>query len=242
MRVLKQIICFLVLSMLMLPSLSSADDREHENRFEVISSFAYPIAPEDSRNVYESLSLFGAKYKAVLQSAKYLNHAGVLKDYGSRSREIFFLAAAGLEVQILKSGMMNPGRFNTRIKAVVRLEDFTRAEIRNIELEKREEKFSWQEEMEQYIDQTIEPGREISRAYRYFRKKDWRIGIIFLDHLQKKYPGWDEIYAAKAIGFYALNKTEAMALALKKACELGSREACEDLEGFSGRNEKIKIN
>ena len=113
--------------------------------------------------------------------------------------------------------------------------------LKNIELEKQENKFSWQEEMEQYVYKTIEPGKEISRAYRYLRKRHTRLSIIYLNHLQKKYPNWSEIYFAKAIGFYATNKFEAMMNALKTSCTLGNREACEDFEGFTKHSKSIKI-
>jgi len=95
--------------------------------------------------------------------------------------------------------------------------------------------------MEQTVYKTIRPGEEISRAYRYFRKKEWRMAIIYLNHLQKKYPNWHEIYCAKAIGYYAENKPEAMVDALHSACSLGNNEACEDVKKFSEHHEIIKL-
>ncbi len=86
--------------------------------------------------------------------------------------------------------------------------------------------------MEQYVNKTIEPGKEISRAYRYIRKKERRIAIIYLNHLQKKYPNWSELYLAKAIGFYISNDIEGMMSALQMSCNLGNKEACDDLSFF----------
>ena len=218
-----------------------ADNGKIDNTFEIVSDYTYFTAPDDSREEYESLCLFGAKYKAVALSAKYLNHIGVLKNYGEKKKEIFCLVADDLKITIINKKLLDTGKYYTKIKTKIEVTNFTRAEIKNIELEKQENKFSWQEEMEQYVYKTIEPGKEISRAYRYLRKRHRRLSIIYLNHLQKKYPNWSEIYFAKAIGFYATNKFEAMMNALKTSCKLGNREACEDFEGFTKHSKNIKI-
>jgi len=235
------IICILSFLTVVCTPLCRADDGKVDNAFEIVSDFTYLIAPGDSQEVYESLCLFGAKYKAIALSAKYLNHIDVLKNYGEKKKEVFCLVADDLKITIIEKKRIDAKKYYTKIKTKIVITDFMRAEIKSIELEKQESKFSWQEEMEQYVDKTIEPGKEISRAYRYLRKKDRRIAIIYLDHLQKKYPNWQEIYFAKAIGFYALNKVEAMMNALKISCSLGNREACEDLEGFSEHPKGIQI-
>ena len=86
---------------------------------------------------------------------------------------------------------------------------------------------------EQPVMADIEPGRELARAYRYIRQRQWRIAIIYLDHLQKKYPAWGDLYLAKAVAFYGMNDPEDMKTALTKACRLDSREACSELQSFS---------
>jgi hypothetical protein len=235
------IICLLSYLTFIFPLLCMANNEKIDNTFEIVSDSTYFIAPNDSQKEYESLCLFGAKYKAVTLSAKYLNHIGALKNYGKKKKEIFCIVADDLKITVIKKKLMDTGKYYTKIKTKIEVTDFTKAEIKNIELEKQESKFSWQEEMEQYVYETIEPGKEISRAYRYLRKKDRRLSIIYLDHLQKKYPNWQEIYFARAIGFYAINKIEAMMNALKTSCALGNREACEDLEGFAEHRNGIKI-
>lgn len=235
------IICILSFLAFIFTPLCLADNGKIDNTFEIVSDFTYFIAPGDSREVYESLCLFGAKYKAIALSAKYLNHIDVLKNYGEKKKEIFCLAADDLKITIIEKKLIDGKKYYTKIKTKIVITDFIKAESKNIELEKQENKFSWQEEMEQYVYKTIEPGKEISRAYRYLRKKDRRIAIIYLDHLQNKYPNWQEIYFAKAIGFYALNNVEAMMNALKISCSLGNREACEDLEGFAEHHKGLQI-
>jgi hypothetical protein len=209
---------------------------------EIVSESTYRIASDESPEIYESLCFFNAKYKAVTTGAKYLNHIGMVKDYGESRKEIYCLVAENLTPSIIeKKESKDTNAYYMKIKAKLDLSDFTKAEIRNNEIEEQEGHFSWQEEMEQTVYEAIRPGEEISRAYRYLRKKEWRMAIIYLNHLQKKYPNWHEIYFAKAIGYYAENKPKAMVNALNSACFLGNNEACEDLRGFSEDHETIEL-
>ena len=219
-----------------------ADSGLTENMPEIVSESTCRAAPDESPDIYEALCFFNAKYNAVATGAKYLHHAGMIKDYGESRKEIYCLVAENLTPSIIeKKRLKNTDDYYVKIKTKLDLSDFTRAEIRNSEIEKQEEHFSWQEEMEQTVYKTILPGEEISRAYRYLRKQEWRMAIIYLNHLQKKYPNWHEIYFAKAVGYYAENKPEAMTDALNSACLLGNNEACDDLKGFSEDHEIIEL-
>ena len=218
-----------------------AEDYNDEDTLAIVSDYTYKIGSIDSQEKYESLCLFGAKYKAVVLSAKYLTHIGLLKTYGKKQKEIFCLAASELKISIIEKRLIEKeNSYYIKIKTAIKSTDFIKGEIKNIELEEEEKNFSWQEEMGQHAYKQIDPGQELSRAYRYLRKRDWRIAIIYLDHLEKKYPNWQEVYFAKAIGFYAMNSIEAMMNALKTSCSLGNREACEDIEGFLQYGESLK--
>jgi glutamyl-tRNA reductase len=103
--------------------------------------------------------------------------------------------------------------------------------------EKKEAKESFREEMEQSIFAEIDPGREIAKAYRLLREKKWRIAMIYLNHLEKKYPNWDSIYVAKAITHYILHEPVFMKKALNDACRLGNQIACDDLKNLKRVNE-----
>jgi len=176
--------------------------KDEEAALVIVSDYTYKIGAADSQKEYESLCLFGAKYNAVVLSAKYLTHIGLLKNYGKKQKEIFCLAASELKISIIENRLIENGTsYYIKIKATTKITDFIKGEIKNIELEKDEKKISWQEEMEQNVYKQIDPGQELSRAYRYLRKRDWRIAIIYLDHLEKKYPNWQEVYFAKAIRF-----------------------------------------
>jgi hypothetical protein len=94
---------------------------------------------------------------------------------------------------------------------------------------KKEAKESYREEMEQHVFAEIDPGRDIAKAYRLLREKKWRIAMIYLNHLEKKYSSWDSIYMAKAIAHDILNEPVFMKKAFNKACRLGNNRACNDL-------------
>jgi len=61
--------------------------------------------------------------------------------------------------------------------------------------------------------------------------------MIYLDHLEKKYPNWDSIYMAKAIAHYILHEPQLMQNALKRACGLGNPVACSDLKNLKNVRE-----
>lgn len=216
------------------PTVCLPGDEASGKIFEIVSESIYVISPSDSAEIYEALCLFNAKYKAVALTAKYLKHIGAMKDYGNQKNEMYCLVADNLKFSTIEKKLLGHKKYYVKIKTTLGLSDFMRAEIKDISLEQREHNFSWQEEMGQYVYKTIAPGEEISRAYRYLRKKEWRMAIIYLNHLQKKYPNWQQIYSAKAIGYCAENKPEAMKKSLKASCSLGDKEACEDLKGFLG--------
>jgi len=185
------------------------------------------------------LGLFGAKYKAVVLSAKYLTHKGLLENYGDKQKEIFCLAANEIKAVVIEKKLIDKeNSYYVKIETNIESTDFIRAEIQNLDLEKEEMNFSFKEKMGQDVYESIDPAQELSRAYRYLRKKYWRVAIIYLDHLEKKYPNWGEIYLAKAIGFYAMHNMQGMMDALKTSCSLGNREACEDLEGLRQSHNK----
>ena len=238
-----KIMCFLAAIIFFIPNLCFSEDDKNEDTLEIATDYTYKIGPGDSPKKYEALSLYGAKYKAVVLAAKYLSHKGLLENYGKKQKEIFCLAADELKSAVIAKKLIENGSaFYIKIKSKVNSIDFIRAEIKDLQLEKNEKNFSLQDKMEQQVSQSIDPAQELSRAYRYIRKMYWRIAVIYLDHLERKYPNWSEIYLAKAIAFYAMHEIQSMMDALGTSCSLGNREACEDIEGLlQSHNKDIKI-
>jgi hypothetical protein len=228
------ITCLLAALIFCMPNVGITDNEPADDTIAVVTDDAYKIGPGDSPEKYRALARYGAEYKAVVLAAKYLSHKGLLENYGKKQREIFCLAAKELKPAVIEKKLVDDGKtFYIKIKAKVSSIDFIRAEIKDLQLEKDERKFSLQDKMEQQVSSAIDPAQELSRAYRYIRKMQWRVAVIYLDHLEGKYPNWAEIYLAKAIAFYGMHETESMMEALKTSCSLGNREACEDIDGLA---------
>jgi len=231
--------CLLAAIFFFNPIFGFAEDDKNDDTLEIVTDYTYIMGPSDSPEKYEALGLYGAKYKAVVLSAKYLSHRGLLENYGKKQKEIFCLAADELKSAIIEKRLIENGSsYYVKIKSKVTSTDFIRAEIKDLELEKEEMNFSLYEKMEQHVYKSIDPAQELSRAYRYIRRMRWRIAVIYLDHLEKKYPNWSEVYLAKAIAFYAIHEIRNMMEALTSSCSLGNREACEDIDALTQLHEK----
>lgn len=211
-----------------------ADDQNREDTIKVITDYTYRMGEKDSKKESRALALFGAKLKAVNLAAKYLTHKGVLEHFGKKQSELLCLSTNEIKVSIINEIFYQDiHSFYFKIESEVTSIDFIKAQIKDLELEKIESGFSYSEKMEQHVSKSINPGEELSRAYRYIRKEQWRISIIYLGHLEKKYPNWGEVFLAKAIAFYGMDDIDKMVDSLKKACSLNNPEACNELHSFS---------
>jgi hypothetical protein len=214
-----------------LPGASLPEGVPNTRQAPVITAFSYHAGPKDTVATARALALFNAQYRAVAQSAKQLSEQGLLKNYGEQQMEIFCLVAGGLQLRILEQSFCEANSIYTiRIESDAALADFVMAEIKDAAYAKEEDQFSWQEKMDQAVSTTIEPAKELSRAYRYIRKHDWRIAVIYLDHLEKKYPYWDALFLAKALAFEGMDEKESAIRALASACALGDQEACRKVD------------
>jgi hypothetical protein len=208
-----------------------SDDAEHDVPMVLISEVSYHAGDTDILTKTRGLALFEARKKAVVLAAKEYMQKGLLKNYGKQEAEIFCLAANKIHIRVIdESYAEKKKKYAIKIKAEVFISDFMEAEIENQALEKEESDFPWKEEMEQHVTQSIDPGRELSRAYRYLRKDQTRIAIIYLDHLVKKYPNWGEVYYLRALGMQRMHYDDQMKQDLNKACSLDFHTACEALQ------------
>ena len=203
--------------------------------FEIETGGNYRMEAGSSVELAKKVALFTAKRKAADLAGRYLSRKSLIKVYELNRDEIYSLAAREIEAKILKEKRQTVGKISTyrvRIRATVQASDFIKAEMEDIKQEKKEAKESYQEEMEQHISAEIDPGRDIAKAYRLLREMKWRIALIYLNHLGKKYPNWDSIYVAKALNHYILHEPVLMKKALNKACRLGNQTACDDLKNI----------
>jgi hypothetical protein len=231
---LKKTITFFLLVMVLLhshPAVSRSGAAKDLQEMQTVTAFSYRAGPGDTRETTRALALFGAQHKAVLRSAESLARGGLPIDYGDKQREIFCLAADELQFRVMDESFSEKNdTYTITINAAVSLGAFVKAEIRNAALEKEEMQFSFQEEMEPVVPQAIDPAKELSRAYRYIRKHHWRMAIIYLDHLEKKYPHWGALFHAKAMGFKGMHETERAIASLSLACDLGNQDACMEIK------------
>lgn len=197
----------------------------------VTADFSYRIGPRDTPELARALALFGAKFAVVEQSADQLAKRGLLKSYADRQMEIYCLTAGQAAYSLIDASIdEKSGVLTIKISSRVTLADFVRAEIRNAALEEEELHFSWQEEMEPIVPPAILPAEELSRAYRYIRHHHWRKAIIYLDHLETKYPDWGDLFFAKGVGFEQMHEPVQAREAFSKACERGHPAACERID------------
>ena len=205
-----------------------------EEAFVVTTDFRYVCPGEAGGPKSKALAMFTDRHQAVQLAAKYLTHKGLLEHFQNKQGEIFCLAADEIETTVIEENFDRArGSYYVRIRAEINSLDFIQAQIKDLNLEKEEAAFSFSQEMEQPVLAVIDPGRELSRAYRYIRKKQWRIAMIYLGHLQKKYRCWGDLYLAKAIAAYGMNASAQMVEALDRACALGNQEACRERRGLS---------
>ena len=224
---------FILVVLLVLFSINGGVSAAEDDIFEMEVEGSYRMEAGGSTDLAKKMALFAAKRKAVDLAGRYLSRKSLIKVYELNRDEIYSLAAREIEAEILEEKRQTVGKisiYRVRIRARVQPSDFVKAEMEDTKQEKKEAKESFREEMEQRISAEIDPGRDIAKAYRLLREKKWRIAIIYLNHLEKKYPNWDSIYMAKAITHYILHEPVFMKNALNKACRLGNNTACDDLK------------
>ncbi len=114
------------------PGVSLSETDRDIQEMQTITDFSYHADSGDSLETARALTLFGAKYKAVLWSAEHLAGRELLQDYGDKQREVFCLVADELQSRIIdESFSKKNSTYTIKIKIAVSLRDFVRAEIRN---------------------------------------------------------------------------------------------------------------
>ena len=231
---------FIIVVLLILFSINNAASAAEKDIFEIETEGSYPMTIGSSKYFAREMALFIAKKKAVDLAGRYLLSKNLIGIHEQERDEVYSLTARGIQAEILEENQEVVGnitRYRLRVKARVHPSDFVKAEMEDYKQEKKEEKESYQEEMDQYLSSEIDPGKDIAKAHRLLREQKWRLLMIYLNHLVKKYPNWDSIYTAKATAHYILNEPIFMEKALNKACRLGNQSACDDLKNLNKLHE-----
>jgi len=227
---------YILAALLVLFSINGvATAAEEDDIFEIETEGSYRMSADPSVELAKKVALFIAKRKAVDLAGRYLSRKSLIESYELNRDEIYSLTARKIQVEILKEKRETVGKKSTyrlRIRSRIQASDFFKAEMEDIKQEKKEAKESYRAEMEQHISAEIDPGKDIAKAYRLLREKKWRIAMIYLNHLEKKYPNWGSIYMAIAITHYIMHEPVFMKKALQKACRLDNKMACDDLKNL----------
>jgi len=231
---------FIAVALLLLLPMNGIASESEKDIFEVETEGSYQFTVGSPPDLAIEVAFFNAKRNAVELAGRYLSRNSRIRIYELKKDEIYSLAAREIMAEILEEKRERVKTVLTnriRIRAQVKASDFIKAEMEDAKLEENEAKESYQEEMEQHISAEIDPGRDIAKAYRLLREKKWRIAMIYLNHLSKKYPNWDSIYMVKAIVHYVLHEPVFMKKSLSEACRLGNPIACDDLKNLKKLDE-----
>jgi hypothetical protein len=231
---------FIPIALLLFFSISDFASAAEDNVIEVEAEGSCQIADSYPIELAKSLALFTAKRKAVDLAGRYLSRRSLIEVYELDKDEIYSLAAREIAAEILTENRQAVGKssiYRVRIKARVRASDFVKAELEDRKLVESETHESYHEEMEQVVSAEIDPGKDINKAYRLLRERKWRMALIYMTHLEKKYPNWAAIHMAKALVYYVFHEPVSMKKALNKACRLGDNTACDDLKNIKKINE-----
>ena len=210
-----------------------SQDNSNNTTIELESEGVCLFKKGDSKQITKRLACFNAKKTAVELAGKYFKRKKLVEPYEHKKDEIYCILADEINEDIIKETWTSTGDISkcfVRIRVKITPVDFIRAEILNLEYEKKEAKRSLRKKMEPAISKKIEPGRDLAHAYRLLRKTQWRLSIIYLDRLEMKYPNLGDIHLAKSIAYYAMHEIEAVKTSLENACRLGTEEACDDLK------------
>lgn len=226
---------FILAAWLILFSIHGGVSAAENDIFEIETAGRYRMQTDTSVELAKKVALFTAKRKAVDLAGRYLSRKSLIESYELNREEIYSLAAREIQAQILEEKRETVNKISTyyvRIRSRIQASDFVKAAVEDTRQEEKESRESYYEEMEQPVSATIDPGRDIAKAYRLLREEKWRIAMIYLNHLGKKYPNWDSIHMAKALTHYILHEPAFMKKALKSACRLGNTTACDDLKNL----------
>jgi hypothetical protein len=206
-----------------------------EDSLEVVAEGKFQAQAGTTKKLARQIALFEAKKKAVESAGRYLAGKHLVLSYDQKKEEIYSLVTTKIHSKIIAENIEPSGdafNYYIRIRATIHSSDYIEADILDKQMEIKEVREPFKEELEPEVADKIEPGVDISEAYRLLRKEKLRPAMIYLDRLEKKYPNWAAIYMAKAMGFYLLHEPSNMKKELIRACKAGNENACDDLKSL----------
>jgi hypothetical protein len=206
-----------------------------EDSLEIVAEGKFQAPAGTAKKLARQIALFDAKRKAVESAGRYLAGKHLVLSYEQKKEEIYSLVATKIPSKVITENLETSGDtfdYYIRIRATIHSSDYIEADILDKQMEIEEDREPLKEELEPPITDKVEPGVDISQAYRLLRKEKLRPAMIYLDRLEKKYPNWAAVHMAKAMGFYLLREPSNMKQELIRACTAGSAGACDDLRSL----------
>ena len=206
-----------------------------DDSLEIISEGKFQAPAGSSEKLAKGIALFEAKKKAVESAGRYLAGQHLILNFELKKEEIYSLAARKIDSKILAERRVSSGKtvtYHIRIQTRIEAADYNEADSLDKQLEFEEKQEPLKEELEPEISNAIDPGLDIAKAYILLRTEKLRPAMIYLDRLEKKYPGWGAVYMAKAMGYYLLLEPLSMKKELDRACTVGNEKACDDLKNL----------
>jgi hypothetical protein len=206
-----------------------------EDSLEVVAEGKFQAQAGTAKKLARQIALFEAKKRAVESAGRYLAGKHLVLSYEQKKEEIYSLVATKIHSKVIDENLETSGNtfnYTIRIRTIIHSSDYIEADILDKQMEIKESREPLKEELEPAITAKIEPGVDISQAYRLLRKERLRPAMIYLDRLEEKYPNWAAIYMAKAMGFYLLHEPSNMKQELIRACKAGNASACDDLKSL----------
>jgi hypothetical protein len=140
--------CGLIWSILLHGAAVWATVAAQNRRVETVTTYSYTAGADEAPETANALAFFGAKYKAVTQTADQFVAAGLLNADANREIAIFCLVADAMPSRVIERSLDTDSRtYTVKIQSTLYPADFVKAEIRNEALDKAEKHFSLKEDL-----------------------------------------------------------------------------------------------
>lgn len=214
-----------------------------EPPMEVEAEGSYLMGDRDSRQDARKLALFEAKRQALEKAGTTLSSVTKVENYEVVKDEIINRSAGRIQAAVLDEKWESSGVTmicRVRIRAKVYAKDL-QAEV----TEPAVTSVSPTDPVpsarytgtDQLAETAFDPGEQLAAAQKLIRGDRFKAALEILERLEERYPNLSFVHGLKARALMGLRKPNLALQSLTRACDLGERRACEELQRVK---EKIK--
>ena len=224
-----------------------AQDREE---IVVEAEGTYLMGDRDSKQTARELALFEAKRMALEKAGTVLASSTRVENYEVVKDEILSRAAGQLKVEVLEEKWEHCDatmRVRIRIRARVKPQYLEVGLDKDQSLTSSTQILSPSLPSNSYQKQPspgslpdhIDPGKLIAEIYRLIRQRQYHPAMQKIKKMQTIYPNLARLYLLEAKIHHETHKERAAIIALRRACSLGSKWACERLRKLQQTSRSI---